>query len=111
MDNAKSGICYWRASVASETLTGVTQLKIRDVCLLSSERSDKTLGRKKHASVIVKIQLTGHVLKKINLHKISQNISQILNMDFNLLLLVKHMILLQPRKLLYRLSIMDVIIG
>ncbi len=24
---------YWRASVASETLTGVTQLKIGDVCL------------------------------------------------------------------------------
>ncbi len=33
VDNAKSGICYWRASVASETLTGVTQLKIGDVCL------------------------------------------------------------------------------
>ncbi len=30
VDNAKSGICYWRAS---ETLTGVTQLKIGDVCL------------------------------------------------------------------------------
>ncbi len=27
----------WRASVASETLTGVTQLKIGDVCLLASE--------------------------------------------------------------------------
>ncbi len=26
-------IHYWRASVASETLTGVTQLKIGDVCL------------------------------------------------------------------------------
>ncbi len=26
-------IFYWRASVASETLTGVTQLKIGDVCL------------------------------------------------------------------------------
>ncbi len=26
----------WRASVASETLTGVTQLKIGDVCLLAS---------------------------------------------------------------------------
>ncbi len=24
---------YWRASVASETLTGVTQLKIGDACL------------------------------------------------------------------------------
>ncbi len=24
---------YWRASVASETLTGVTQLKIGDVCI------------------------------------------------------------------------------
>ncbi len=36
VDNAKSGICYiynWRASVASETLTGVTQSKIGDVCL------------------------------------------------------------------------------
>ncbi len=31
VDNAKSGICYWRASVASETLTGVTQSKIGDV--------------------------------------------------------------------------------
>ncbi len=26
-------ICNWRASVASETLTGVTQSKIGDVCL------------------------------------------------------------------------------
>ncbi len=32
---------YWRASVASETLTGVTQLKIGDVCLLASERSER----------------------------------------------------------------------
>ncbi len=30
----ESMICnYWRASVASETLTGVTQSKIGDVCL------------------------------------------------------------------------------
>ncbi len=28
-----SQACYWRASVASETLTGVTQLKIGDVYL------------------------------------------------------------------------------
>ncbi len=28
-----SQLNYWRASVASETLTGVTQLKIGDVCL------------------------------------------------------------------------------
>ncbi len=28
----------WRASVASETLTGVTQLKIGDVCLFIGER-------------------------------------------------------------------------
>ncbi len=28
---------YWRASVASETLTGVTQSKIGDVSLLASE--------------------------------------------------------------------------
>ena len=28
----------WRASRASETLSGVTQLKIRDICLLASER-------------------------------------------------------------------------
>ncbi len=34
------GLC-WRASVASETLTGVTQLKIGDVCLLASERSER----------------------------------------------------------------------
>ncbi len=26
-------VYYWRASVASETLTGVTQSKIGDVCL------------------------------------------------------------------------------
>ncbi len=32
---------YWRASGASETLSGVTQLKIEDVCLLSSERSEQ----------------------------------------------------------------------
>ncbi len=31
----------WRASVASETLTGITQLKIGDVCLLASERSER----------------------------------------------------------------------
>ncbi len=31
----------WRASVASETLTGVTQSKIGDVCLLASERSER----------------------------------------------------------------------
>ncbi len=40
----KSGMFffYWRASVASETtLTGVTQLKIGDVCLLASERSER----------------------------------------------------------------------
>ncbi len=30
-----------RANVASETLTGVTQLKIGDVCLLASERSER----------------------------------------------------------------------
>ncbi len=33
--------CCWRASVASETLTGVTQLKIGDVYLLASERSER----------------------------------------------------------------------
>ncbi len=31
----------WRASVASETLKGVTQLKIGDGCLLASERSER----------------------------------------------------------------------
>ncbi len=36
----KSGMfVYWRASVASETLTGVTQLKIGDVCLFIGERA------------------------------------------------------------------------
>ncbi len=30
---SKIGDVYWRASVASETLTGVTQSKIGDVCL------------------------------------------------------------------------------
>ncbi len=44
MDNAKSGICYWRASVASETLTGVTQSKIGDVCWRASEASETVLG-------------------------------------------------------------------
>ncbi len=36
VDSAKSGICYWRqsvASIASVTLTGVTQTKIGDVCV------------------------------------------------------------------------------
>ncbi len=32
---------YRRASVASETLTGVTQSKIGEVCLLASERSER----------------------------------------------------------------------
>ncbi len=36
-----SVIVNWRASVASETLTGVTQLKIGNVCLLASERSER----------------------------------------------------------------------
>ncbi len=66
VDNAKSGICYWRASeasetlsgvtqsrfryiywrasVASETLTGVTQSKIGDVCWRASEASETVLG-------------------------------------------------------------------
>ncbi len=35
----------WRASVASETLTGVTQSKIGDVCLLASERSERDSNR------------------------------------------------------------------
>ncbi len=34
-------IYNWRASLASETLTGVTQSKIGDVCLLASERSER----------------------------------------------------------------------
>ncbi len=34
----------WRASVASETLTGVTQLKIGDVCWRASEASERVLG-------------------------------------------------------------------
>ncbi len=37
-------IC-WRASVASETLTGVTQSKIGDVYLLASERSERATLR------------------------------------------------------------------
>ncbi len=32
-------IYNWRASVESETLTGVTQLKIGDVCLFIGERA------------------------------------------------------------------------
>ncbi len=35
---------YWRASVASETLTGVTQLKIGDVYWRASEASETVLG-------------------------------------------------------------------
>ncbi len=35
----------WRASVASETLTGVTQSKIGDVYLLASERSERDTYR------------------------------------------------------------------
>ncbi len=34
----------WRASVASETLTGLTQLKIGDVCWRASEASETVLG-------------------------------------------------------------------
>ncbi len=34
----------WRASVASETLTGVTQSKIGDVYLAASEASETVLG-------------------------------------------------------------------
>ncbi len=37
----RTSIHNWRASVASETLTGVTQSKIGDVCLLASERSER----------------------------------------------------------------------
>ncbi len=33
LQDVANDIDYWRASVASETLTGVTQLKIGDVCL------------------------------------------------------------------------------
>ncbi len=40
-DNAKSGICYWRASVASETLSAVTQSRFRYIYLLASERSER----------------------------------------------------------------------
>ncbi len=36
---------YWRASVASETLTGVTQSKIGDVYLLASEPSERDTYR------------------------------------------------------------------
>ncbi len=35
---------YWRASVASEKLTGVTQLKIGDVYWRASEASETVLG-------------------------------------------------------------------
>ncbi len=37
-------ITSWRASVASETLTGVTQSKIGDVCLLASVASETLTG-------------------------------------------------------------------
>ncbi len=39
---------YWRASLASETLTGVTQSKIGDVSLLASERSERDTYRGKN---------------------------------------------------------------
>ncbi len=39
--NEKIGDVCLLASVASETLTGVTQSKIGDVCLLASERSER----------------------------------------------------------------------
>ncbi len=42
---------YWRASVASETLTGVTQSKIGDVCLLASERSERDTYRGKNEKI------------------------------------------------------------
>ncbi len=32
---------YWRVNEASETLTGVTQLKIGDVCLFIGERAKR----------------------------------------------------------------------
>ncbi len=40
-------VLNWRASVASETLTGVTQLKIGDVCLFSerAKRAKLTISR------------------------------------------------------------------
>ncbi len=48
----KSGMfVYWRASVASETLTGVTQSKIGDVCLLASERSERDTYRGKNEKI------------------------------------------------------------
>ncbi len=37
-------LIYWRASGASETLSGVTQLKIGDVCWRASEASETVLG-------------------------------------------------------------------
>ncbi len=40
----------WRASVASETLTGVTQSKIGDVYLLASERSERSPFVLKHTT-------------------------------------------------------------
>ncbi len=40
-NNSNNSSCNWRASVASETLTGVTQSKIGDVYLLASERSER----------------------------------------------------------------------
>ncbi len=36
---SSTSLVYWRASVASETLTGVTQSKIGDVCLFIGERA------------------------------------------------------------------------
>ncbi len=42
---------YWRASVASETLTGVTQSKIGDVYLLASERSERDTYRGKNEKI------------------------------------------------------------
>ncbi len=62
----------WRASVASETLTGVTQLKIGDVCLLASERSERDTYRGKNEKIgdvywrasVASETLTGGKMKK-----------------------------------------------
>ncbi len=42
---------YWRASEASETLSGVTQSRFRYIYLLASERSERDTYRGKNEKI------------------------------------------------------------
>ncbi len=56
-------INYWRASVTSETLTGVTQLKIGDVCYRASDNAKS--GICYWLARVASETLTGVKMKKI----------------------------------------------